>query len=70
VFLKVLSTATIAFDQMDQALQVLEQAVLKIHLQFVREGKCISDSLEVTGMNLGKEKNNITGDGNCFRKIT
>lgn len=47
-----------------------EQAVLKIGLQAVREGKHASDSVEVAGMNLGKEKNNTSGDCNCSRSIT
>lgn len=50
--------------------KVHEQAVLKIGLQVVREGKHVNYSMEVTGMNLGKEKNNISGDCNCSKSIT
>lgn len=50
--------------------KVHEQAVLKISLQAVREGKHASGSVEVTGMNLGKEKKNTSGDCNCSRTIT
>lgn len=50
--------------------KVHKQAVLKISLQAVREGKPASDSVEVTGMDLSKEKKNTSGDCNCSRSIT
>lgn len=43
-------------------------ALLKVSLQFVREGKYADSSLEVMGMSVGKERNNILDGCNHSKK--